>query len=294
MTISTTIKEMRVERGWSQEQLAEKLGVSRQAVTKWETGAGAPDIENLAALARIFGVSMDELVFGAAGTSDASDLDRYVSMTAVDMPCEKHYDIEVGCAHAVTLRAAQSEKVTVRLAADSIADLERAFKVVLDTAGKNFDIFVTSTGIVADSLARKELDVTIELPAVYLQDAEIELSADELRVEDATLDLEVGGKIGKLWLTNVEGHVELDVSVDMEIWADNVRGRLDVNQIGATSVVHIAHEAPFTAASVGRLGRRTLRFTRNGEPAEAPQVEDAPFAIELTGTRGELTVDTLS
>ena len=294
MTISTTIREMRVEHGWSQEQLAEKLGVSRQAVTKWETGAGAPDIENLAALARIFGVSMDELVFGAAGTSDASDLDRYVSMTAVDMPCEKHYDIEVGCAHTVTLRAAQSEKVTVRLAADSIADLERAFKVVLDTAGKNFDIFVTSTGIVADSLARKELDVTIELPAVYLQDAEIELSADELRVEDATLDLEVGGKIGKLWLTNVEGHVELDVSVDMEIWADNVRGRLDVNQIGATSVVHVAHEAPFTAASVGRLGRRTLRFTRNGEPAEAPQIEDAPFAIELSGTRCELTVDTLS
>ncbi|MBR5260245.1 MAG: helix-turn-helix transcriptional regulator, partial [Eggerthellaceae bacterium] len=62
MDIGTKIKELRTERGLSQERMAEQLCVSRQAVTKWETGAGAPDVENLIAISRLFGVSTDELL----------------------------------------------------------------------------------------------------------------------------------------------------------------------------------------------------------------------------------------
>jgi len=46
----------------SQEKLAELLGVSRQAVSKWETGLSNPDTKNLMELARVFNVTMDELV----------------------------------------------------------------------------------------------------------------------------------------------------------------------------------------------------------------------------------------
>ena len=46
MTLAEKLKSIRKQAGMSQEQLAEKLGVSRQAVTKWETDAGIPDIEN--------------------------------------------------------------------------------------------------------------------------------------------------------------------------------------------------------------------------------------------------------
>ncbi|MDO4797164.1 MAG: helix-turn-helix domain-containing protein [Coriobacteriales bacterium] len=292
--VAQGIKSLRVERGWSQEQMAERLGVSRQAITKWETGAGAPDIENLAAIARLFGVSTDSLLFGDKVAEGGQQSDCFESITSVDMPAEKHYDISVGCARSVSLFVTDSEKVTVRLEAKSIADLERAFKVILDTEGRNFEVNVQNTGIVADVLARKELDVTIGLPAAYSADAEIELFADELHVENAALDLEVGGKVGRVWITNTEGHIELDVSVDMEVWADGVTGRLDVNQVGATSVLHIAHDAPFVAATRGRLGKRTLRYTRNGEPAEAPTATEAPLAIELAGARCELTVDSQS
>ncbi len=293
MKVFEKIKELRSKRGWSQEQMAEKLNVSRQAVTKWETGAGAPDIENLAAIAQLFGVSTDVLIFGenAAGESTA---DRFESITAVDIADEKNFDIKIGCAHSVVVRAVESEKATVRLAADSIADLERAFKVALDTEGRNFDIDVTSTGIVADALSRQQLDVTIELPVDHCDDAEIELYADELHVEGIRSHLEIGGKVSLVQLADIDGHIELDVPVDMEIWADDVRGKLDVNQIGATSVLHIAHDAAFTAKTRGHLGKRTLRFARNGQPADAPTAGDAPLAIELAGARCELTVDALS
>ena len=61
MTLGQRIVTYRKQLGISQEALGERLGVSRQAVSKWETGAAAPDMTNLIAFAREFGVSVAEL-----------------------------------------------------------------------------------------------------------------------------------------------------------------------------------------------------------------------------------------
>lgn len=61
MTFGKKLGELRKENGISQEKLAELVGVSRQAVTKWESGKSNPDTENLIRLAEVFGVSVDEL-----------------------------------------------------------------------------------------------------------------------------------------------------------------------------------------------------------------------------------------
>ena len=63
--------------GLSQEALAAQLGVSRQAVSKWERSESSPDTDNLIALAALYGVSLDELLYGEAasdadGTEDGS------------------------------------------------------------------------------------------------------------------------------------------------------------------------------------------------------------------------------
>lgn len=62
MATGEKIKAARTKAGLSQEQLAQKLGVSRSAVAKWETGKGIPDIENLKALAQLLNVSVDYLL----------------------------------------------------------------------------------------------------------------------------------------------------------------------------------------------------------------------------------------
>ena len=53
---------LRKENNLSQEALAEKLGISRQAVSKWERAEASPDTDNLIALARLYHVSLDELL----------------------------------------------------------------------------------------------------------------------------------------------------------------------------------------------------------------------------------------
>lgn len=62
MTFAEKLKSIRKKAGMSQEKLAEKIGVSRQAITKWETDAGIPDIDNMMALSSLFNISLDELL----------------------------------------------------------------------------------------------------------------------------------------------------------------------------------------------------------------------------------------
>ena len=62
MTLSEKILDLRTRRGMSQEDLAAALEVSRQSVSKWETGQSTPDLDKIIRLADLFGVSVDELV----------------------------------------------------------------------------------------------------------------------------------------------------------------------------------------------------------------------------------------
>lgn len=67
--LSENLYNLRKLHKFSQEQVAERLGVSRQAVAKWETGETAPDIHNCVALARLYDVSIDDLVnYDSAGS----------------------------------------------------------------------------------------------------------------------------------------------------------------------------------------------------------------------------------
>ncbi len=62
MTLSGKIYLLRTRRELSQEDLAAALGVSRQSVSKWETGQSVPDLDKIIRMADLFGVSVDELV----------------------------------------------------------------------------------------------------------------------------------------------------------------------------------------------------------------------------------------
>ena len=61
MNLGNKIRELRKQRGVSQEVLAEYLGITFQAVSKWEIGAAMPDTVLIPAIASFFGVSTDEL-----------------------------------------------------------------------------------------------------------------------------------------------------------------------------------------------------------------------------------------
>lgn len=79
MTIGEKIKEARKQAGLTQAQMAEKLNVSRQAITKWEADAGLPDIENIKRISHLLSVSIDYLL------DDSGQIHKIIFREAIDL-----------------------------------------------------------------------------------------------------------------------------------------------------------------------------------------------------------------
>lgn len=88
MTLGEKIREARRKCGLSQEQLAEKLSVSRSAIAKWETDKGLPDVGNLKVLARLLSVSVDKLLDESEET-DGSVIREPYNLMAHGPGCKK-------------------------------------------------------------------------------------------------------------------------------------------------------------------------------------------------------------
>ena len=69
LDVANKLVKLRKKNGFSQEELAERLGVSRQAISKWERAEASPDTDNLIALARLYDISLDQLLELGANSS---------------------------------------------------------------------------------------------------------------------------------------------------------------------------------------------------------------------------------
>lgn len=70
MNIAERLQELRKQANYSQEQVAEKLNISRQAISKWESGQGNPEIENIIKLTELYHVSADYILLGNGVTKE--------------------------------------------------------------------------------------------------------------------------------------------------------------------------------------------------------------------------------
>ena len=105
--------ELRKSRGLSQEELAEKLGVSRQAVSKWETGRGFPDIGCLEDIAGVLEVSVSELLKGEHLDSDITKED-------------------IADVASASISAAQQYVEKKKRAVDHVAEIDVVVKYIVD------------------------------------------------------------------------------------------------------------------------------------------------------------------
>ena len=103
MTIGKRIAHLRKEKGLTQEELAQHMGISPQAVSKWENDQTCPDISALPKLARLFGVTVDELLEG-----------KEVLPAARVLPPEQQKDIK-DMVLRVTIDSAAGDKIRVNL-----------------------------------------------------------------------------------------------------------------------------------------------------------------------------------
>ena len=84
MTFGEKLKLLRKEKGYSQEEFSELVGVSRQAVSKWESDRGMPEIEKILQMSNMYGVTLDYLLKGEATEGEVASDGYYVSQEMID------------------------------------------------------------------------------------------------------------------------------------------------------------------------------------------------------------------
>lgn len=289
MKFSEKLKAKRKEFGMSQEQLAEKINVSRQAITKWETGSGMPDIENMLAIASLFNTTVDELLSSEKQLQDSPDF-FHESTIGYDIDSSKHYDVNIGGAHEVFLDSNDTEKLHVRLASNTITSLENLFKVKIDDGKNNVDVDIHRNDELTEAQAKEALYVFISVPAKFVSGVEIATHTQTLKLSSIEAEMiEIDGKINHVHLSDVRSFVELSSSNDMIVVCDDINGGIGINQISATSTVHVPQGAAYQVKKKGLSNR--VSYTLDGQASEAPTNGEAPNSIKLSGLNMELVIN---
>ena len=289
MDFGDKLKQYRINEGLSQEQLAEKMGVSRQAITKWETKRGLPDVENMIILAELFKLTLDELVLSEVKRQETKPV-VYESETAYDIDTQKHFDLNLGSARSITLKTGSDEKIRIRLSSDTLEDIGSLFKIKLDEKKGKLDVDLQNKKGVSRFETQESVDITLLLPEKLTEHAEVDASVKTLYVEDLRLArLEYDGDAEKVYIRDVSGSVELTAKTDYEVWVTGNCPRLDVNQFKAKTVVHLQSAEN---VSLQNNGRKCALLTRkNGEAVELPENENAQNIISASGIFSELIVE---
>ena len=288
MTLAEKLKSMRKQTGLSQEQLAEKLGVSRQAVTKWETDAGIPDIENVMAISALFDISMDELLSNEKGAKKPTDY-LFESITEYDIDEPKRFDMKFGGAKKFVLSGCESEKIHIRLVSNTLSTLQNDFKVKIDDIRKRIDVDVNRRNGVSEATAKEDVSIFVQIPSPYIWKIECAVNAETVEIRSLECDsIELDVKTPHIALEEVSGTVEINCNLDMEVVCRPLNGEVDINQVSATSKICISENAVFTAVTKG-IGT-SISYEKDGQQAERFDTPDAENIIELNGIKSELVI----
>lgn len=289
MNFSEKLKEIRKKEGISQEQLAEKIGVSRQAITKWENGKGLPDVENMVIIATIFKTTIDELLMDSV-TKEAPETSVYTSETIYDIDCEKHFDIDIGSAARVMLLSGDDEKLHIKLSSETLENLDSMFKIKLDEKKNKLDIICINKNKLSRYEAEESLTVEIVFPCKYSKSCEIAASVKLLAIRNLHLNrLEYDGDAEQVLVSDSSGSLELTAKTDYEITVDKIAGRLDINQWKAKAIVHIPEKNMVDVLNKGR--KCNVYYVKEGKVIEYENAVDSENEIRVSGIFSELVVD---
>lgn len=276
MTLGEIIKYYRSQLNMSQTELGDKIGVSRQAVTKWETDTGIPDINNIQSLAKVFHISIDTLLSHHIDTP-------YVSKIEYDLDTSKDFDINLGTLGDVSIEGYEGEKLLIQLSSSSYSDLQKDFKIKFDDNKEKLDIDLMTKEYVT-KIQRREVNLSIMLPVHYIHELECNVLPSSMSMSHVTADsIELDIKTSTLDLKDIHGHIEIDCNIDMIINIDTIDGKLDLNAVRCSSQLNITSPSHFKTVSKGI--KTKIIYEKDTD-------EESDNQIELNGIMSELMIKT--
>ena len=273
MLFNEKLKKLRKEKNLTQEDLAERLNVSRQAITKWESGEGVPDIENLKQISIYFDVSIDELV---KENLTIINSEKYSYSEVLDIEHSKHFDIVISKIFELNILPNSKEKMKIEILSSEEENLKDSFKVKIDDLYNRIDININSKKEINDAV------INIYLPEKYIDEIELKSKIKVLNISNLNIEkIEYDGELKYLNVNNSKGKIVLNTSkCDIEAEYDKLDGEIEVNTINSTARVKIPKEAEY---------RAVLKGIKNSFVDEN-NTENSKNKIELNGVNSKLII----
>ena len=273
MLFNEKLKMLRKELNLTQEELANKLNVSRQAITKWESGEGIPDIENLKQISILFGVSIDELVKEEKEVTTSKY--EYKINEELEIDHTKHFDIHICKINELNILPSNEEKVKVQILSNE--ELNDLFKVKFDDLYNKIDIDIKGKKDISDII------INLSIPEKYIEDIELSSKIKTLNINDLDIrNIEYDGDLKHLNIKNTKGDIVLNTSKsDVEVSYDKLEGNLEVNLINSTARVKLPNNSEY---------KTILKGIKN-EFVNAVNTEEANYTIELNGMNSKLIIE---
>ncbi len=292
MNFADKLKELRKQKGISQEQLAEKIYVSRQAITKWESGNGIPDIENLLAISALFNESIDSLLSEEKSLISKHEF-LYESRTEYDLDNPKKIDLKIGVAHEVIIEKTKDEKIQVIAASNKLSYLAQQVKVKIVEDKRRMDVLVKHAVDLSEIAAMDNLFIFVRIPEKFVADIEVSSELENLRIRDITFDeIEFDGKAKNAFITNANGHVEFNTNSNINVEVKGLKGKLDLNHFHAISKVKFAEGQNYYLKNAGRFTRfvdANSKILVGKRKTEDPS-EPVDLIVELNGWKAETQI----
>ena len=292
MVFSEKLKTLRKEKNISQEQLAEKIHVSRQAITKWESGNGIPDIENLIAISALFNESIDSLLSEEKSLISKHEF-LYESRTEYDLDSPKKIDLKIGTAHELIIEKTNDEKIQVIAASNKLSFLTQQVKVKIDENRRYMDVIAKHSTDLSEISALENLFVLVRIPVKFVAEIEISGEFENLKVRDIIYDdIEFDGKAKNVFVTNSTGHLELNTNSNLNVEVNTTHGKIDLNHFHAVSKVKFAEGQNYYLKNAGCF---TRFVDANGKVLAGKREKDDPsepvdLIVELNGWKAEAQV----
>lgn len=292
MIFAEKLKTLRKEKNISQEQLAEKINVSRQAITKWESGNGIPDIENLIAISALFNESLDSLLSEEKSLISKHEF-LYESRTEYDLDSPKRIDLKIGTAHEVIIEKTNDEKIQVLAASNKLAFLAQQVKVKIDENKRFMDVIVKHSSDLSEIAALENLFILVRIPVKFVADIELSGEFENLKVRDIIYDdIEFDGKAKNVFVTNASGHLELNTNSNLKVEVNATHGKIDLNHFHAVSKLKFAEGQNYYLKNAGRF---TCFVDANGKLLAGKREKEDPaepvdLIVELNGWKAEAQI----
>lgn len=275
MFFNEKLKMLRKESGLTQEELAEELNVSRQAITKWESGDGTPDIENLKQISILFNTTIDELVKEDKNVT-IEKVNNYIYVQELEIDHTKHFDINICKIQELNILPNVEEKVKIELISNIEDNLVEAYKIKMDNLYNKLDIDIKSKKDVED------ICINMYLPEKYIEEIELNSKIKTLNISNLELEkIEYDGTLKYINVNNTKGKVVLNTTkCDIEANYDKLDGTLEVNIINSTARVVIPKGTEY---------KTILKGVKN-QFIDSINTEESNNVIELNGINSKLII----